>query len=282
MIYRLIFLIFVCLLAYPTPPVIVKPNGGKVIITWPQDGRVAEIKRTFGPFAHIPIQLQVIENNCFQDHEIQEVIYAPTYRLDFIAAVWIKNPVNPNRVGKVLQRSFGASFKPVVVPIEAIASNRKRFPSLFQRMPPAQLHLPIIAPSKFYLAAWLSEKMIKNPETGIDENMIVSGSYEVTVESSQSNHHIISDEGLIFSLPTNADWPLIGDVISWQAILPDKDCSVAFQPKLSDLDNGLRLYRNSLVPEYVEFLWGNRISDYIEKRHRSFFEFGQTLPVTVK
>jgi len=270
-----------CLSAFADRVIIDAPEGGIYRITWPDDGRVAEIKRSYNSSGYLNISFEPIQSDCEFLNIHSPIIYKPNYREDFIAAIWVENPVDPSRVGKIVERSLGFDYKPVFLKIEATWNHREKFPSLFSEMGPSLLEFEAPEQESLQIQDWHSERMIRNPETGVDENTIVSGAYGMLLEKFDLGFQI-TDPGYIYSRSNNSEWPMLGDVVSWQMVSNDDSCTIAFSPKLSELSEELQYYRNQIDPYYTEFRWGNPISDYIETSRRNFIEFGQNFPVRVR
>jgi hypothetical protein len=223
----------------PNIPVVTQVPGQPVKAVW-SDGREAELKFSRSVLSTVGVDYQVTENLCApRNGDIVRVIFP--YRADFIGWFWSKHS-DSAKVGQVVKMNFQNRVIDLVRLSIVTNAYRHGHPDLIAGMPNDEVHftslewLPgfengILKP--FTVSAWLSESMVTNSQTGISENRIYGGAYNVQIKPTADQKAEITGADSYFIMPSDQlSFLLVGDVVIWQWQNAQGPCNIAFKPNL--------------------------------------------------
>lgn len=192
------------------PPTVSAEKGQPYILTWP-DGREARLKIATDDSAPLKARFKIIDNDC-TEYQNMECTYGFTLRRVFLDFVWTKNPVDPDRIGKIVQygnkNSDGSgSFQDVDLNVGVSTGMIPgKNPILNKGLPKHTIEcddfrwLPSRtkdAPSELSISRWDGEENSRNSETGNNEARTTNGFLGLKLKAVSRNQlEIESAEGM--------------------------------------------------------------------------------------
>lgn len=247
--------------AIPAGPVITKVKGRPVEAVWP-DGNRAQLKVQVNDPIMVPLPFGMTENLC-NNSGLVDFKSRFALRIDRLWWVWTQN-ADPKKIGQLVEiTNVDDGLVKLISAIVLANGSRFHYPELVTGLPPDELDIGgakwipgmeegVSKPMS--IPMWLGESMVKNPETGIDENRIVSSLSGVHLTPRTGNAMTIDQIDQGSALDPQNPFLLVGDVVSWIFNVNGQTCQISFKPDLSDAQ--------SMALGYIHGLPDTNFNDY--------------------
>lgn len=244
-------------------PTITKEAGKPVVAVW-SNGDEAALKFSRGTtIVQVPVPFQVTENLCAPVNGSTFTITMPV-RVDQLVWQWTKHH-DSTQIGKTVKFKFGPFENDLLRPIFITNGFRFNHADLMLGLPPDSIAFQDLAwlpgfengtLKPFTISSWMSEGMIPNSQTGLNENRVVSGAYGVHVTPTSPLSGTIDTIDSGHALAAAGDsFVMLGDVVSWIWQNAEGSCQIAMKPNLGPAQAQILQFLNSLRDPFQPYIW---------------------------